>query len=334
VRIRIGVVGLSDSWERRYKPALLRMSEKFDIRAVYDEVAYRGRVQASELECDAADGFTCLIERDDVDAVYLLGGSWLGLEPVQAACRANKAIFLGRPVGVDMPCADEVLQAVQSSDVRFMVEFPWRFYPATVRLMELLASGLGAPQLAFCEQHVFESEKRAWACGQTDAECNEVALHLADWMRFVFSQNPTHVESTRSHLTAGPSRGFETLIARFSESAIGQATVHRFLQPQWTEAANFRRVSRFQVIAQHGVAFLEMPGEITWFDQSGRHDESFDMDRPLGEMLSDRFYRIVRHGLNPSPGLSDAVWARRMIIDARHSVSDRSAPSALHRTAG
>src|SRR5262249_26007365 len=106
------------------------MPDKFEVRAVFDEVAYRGRVQATELECDAADGFTCLIERDDVDAVYVLGGTWLGLEPVLAACRVGKAVFLGRFIGADTPGVDEVFQAVQSSGVPFLVEFPWRFYPA------------------------------------------------------------------------------------------------------------------------------------------------------------------------------------------------------------
>jgi hypothetical protein len=72
------------------------------------------------------------------------------------------------------------------------------------------------------------------------------------------------------------------------------------------------------------MAFLENPGEITWFDQSGRHDESLEMDRPLGEMLADRFYRIIVHGLNPSPGLSDMQWARSMVVRARH----RGDPSA------
>jgi predicted dehydrogenase len=331
----LGVVGLGDGWERRYKPALLRMSEKFEIRAVFDEVAYRGRIQATELECDAADGFTCLIERDDVDAVYILGGSWLGLEPVQAACRAGKAIFLGRFVGADTPCADEVLEFVRSSGVRFMVEFPWRFYPATIRLMELLASGLGAPQLAICEQHVFEAARPASSTARLEAASNDCMLHLADWLRYVFSQDPTVTQSMGGSFSTGPSRGFETLVARFGEACIGQATVRRFQQPQWSEAAGFRRAPSFQVIAQHGMAYLEMPGEITWFDQSGCHEESHDIDRPLGEVLSDRFYRIVRHGLTPSPGLIDAVWARRMVLEARHSHTE-SVPrgSVPHRTAG
>jgi predicted dehydrogenase len=225
-----------------------------------------------------------------------------------------------------------VIQALQSSGVRFMVEFPWRFYPATIRLMELLASGLGSPQLAFCEQHVFETDKSAI---RQESEGNNVMLNLADWLRFVFSQDPTASQLTGGCFSTGPSRGFETLIARFSNSCVGQATVLRFLQPQWTDAARFRRSASFQVVAEHGMAFLDMPGQITWFDQSGRHEESLDMDRPIGELLNDRFYRIFRHGLSPSPGLSDAVWARRMILEARDTHTEGMPRQSLaHRTAG
>jgi hypothetical protein len=141
---------------------------------------------------------------------------------------------------------------------------------------------------------------------------------MADWLRFVFARDPTSTRSLGEYkIGHGPSRGFETLIAEFGDSAVGQATVRRFLQPRWTEAAEFRRPPGFQVVAEHGMASLEMPGEITWFDESGRHDESLEMDRPLGELLADRFYRIIVHGLNPSPGLADMEWARRMVLDAR-----------------
>jgi predicted dehydrogenase len=326
---------LGDSWDRRHKPALLRMSDKFEIRAVYDEVSYRGRAQATELECDVADGFTCLIERDDIDAVYVLGGGWHGLEPVRAACRARKAIFLGRPIGSYTPCTDELIRDLQLSGVQFMVEFPWRFFPASIRLMELLASGLGAPQLAICEQHVLESEKGAWSASRSEPNGDSIMLQIADWFRFLFSQDPTSTQSFCDGLMPGPCRGVDTLVVRFGDACVGQATVLRFHQSQWTEAAKAGRNASFRVIAERGMAFLNMPGEITWFDQSGRHEESLDMDRPLGELLNERFYRIVQHGLTPSPGLDDALWARRIVREAREAQDSSSSPQSLaHRTAG
>jgi len=324
VLVRVGVIGLGENWERRHKPALLRYSDKFEVRAVFDEVAHRTKVQAAELDCDAADGFTCLVERDDVDAVFVLANTWCGVEPIRAACRARKAIYVGCPFGPNLAFADETIAELSSSGVRIMAEFPWRFYPATIRLMELLASGLGAPQLASCEQNVLVRAGSLAAGGrpQAEIEAADVVLHMADWLRFVFSRDPVRVQSLGEQtLEHGPCRHFESLVADFGSGGVGQVAARQFRKPQWTDAAKFRGSPSFQVVAEHGVAFVEMPGEVTWFDHAGRHDESLEMDRPLGEMLIDRFYRIVVHGLNPSPGLNDAARARAMLIEARHAHS-------------
>ncbi|MBI3465852.1 MAG: Gfo/Idh/MocA family oxidoreductase, partial [Planctomycetes bacterium] len=241
MRLRVGVIGLGESWERRHKPALVRMGDKFEVRAVYDEVAQRSRSQAAELECDAVDGFTRLVERDDIDAVYILSHAWYGVEPVRAACHARKAIYCAHPFSDAVPYTDEVIEAVRSSGVRFMVEFPWRFYAATVRLMELLASGLGAPQLVFCEDRVLVSEKSDAASPRRDRDGSDIALHMADWLRFVFGRDPTSIQSIGGHtILHGPCRGFETLVTEFDESCLGKATVCRYVQPQWAEAARFR----------------------------------------------------------------------------------------------
>jgi predicted dehydrogenase len=316
MRIRIGVVGLGEGWERRHKPALLRLSDKFEIRALYDEVAHRTAVQAAELECDAAGGFTALIERPDVDAVYFLGNSWSGAAPIQTACRLHKAIYHARQINGGCHAAQDAIDQIRRSNVRFMAEFPWRFYPATIRLMELLASGLGSPQLIFCDQAVMVPEKPGAAASRGELDAEDVTLYTADWMRFVFASNPVAVQSAAAS-PGGPCLGCETLAVEFGPTCLAQATIRRFAQPTWNEAAQFGRPPCFQVVAEHGVAFVQMPSDVTWFDRSGRHDETLEMERSLGEMLSDRFYRIVVHGLTPSPGLDDLDWARRIVAQAR-----------------
>jgi hypothetical protein len=184
--------------------------------------------------------------------------------------------------------------------------------------MELLASGLGAPRLALCDQRVLVPEKTARSPTRHETEWGEIGLHLVDWLRFVFSRDPCTIQSIGGYASDhGPCSGFETLVLEFADSCLAEASIRRYLQPKWTEAAQFRPAPSFHVVAEHGVAILEMPGEVTWFDESGRHDESLEMDRPLGELLSERFYRILVHGLNPSPGLSDARWARMLLREAR-----------------
>src|SRR3954468_16520678 len=86
IRLRVGVVGLGRLWEARHKPALLRLKDRFQVTAVYDQVMRRAEIEAAHLGCAAADGLVALIERPDVDAVYLLTPQWFGLYPIQLAC--------------------------------------------------------------------------------------------------------------------------------------------------------------------------------------------------------------------------------------------------------
>src|SRR3954467_4093281 len=82
-RLRVGIVGLGRLWEARHKPALIRLRDRFQVTALYDQVLRRAEIEAAQLGCAAVEGLTALIERPDVDVVYLLTPQWFGLHPIE-----------------------------------------------------------------------------------------------------------------------------------------------------------------------------------------------------------------------------------------------------------
>jgi len=38
---------------------------------------------------------------------------------------------------------------------------------------------------------------------------------------------------------------------------------------------------------------VDLPATLVWFDEAGRHQESLDSERPVGEQLLTHFYRAV-----------------------------------------
>ena len=64
----VGIIGLGSRWAKHYKPALLNLSERFQIRVVCDHVQERALSEARLLGCASAAGPTELLTRDDVDA--------------------------------------------------------------------------------------------------------------------------------------------------------------------------------------------------------------------------------------------------------------------------
>src|SRR4051812_33148901 len=85
VRLRVGVIGLGRLWEARHKPSLTRLRDQFQVTAVYDQVLRRAELEAAQIGCAAVEGLTALIERPDVDVIYVLTPQWFGLHPVEIA---------------------------------------------------------------------------------------------------------------------------------------------------------------------------------------------------------------------------------------------------------
>ena len=59
--------------------------------------------------------------------------------------------------------------------------------------------------------------------------------------------------------------------------------------PDWQEAISYRPLAGPQVSCERGIAFVDLPSTLVWFDEAGRHQESLESERPLGEQLLTHF---------------------------------------------
>src|SRR5580704_5803062 len=150
MKLRVGLIGLGSAWETRHRPALRALSDRFEVRAVCDQIALRAEQAAKEWNAQAVDGFRALAKRDDIDAVLMLAPQWFGCLPILAACEAGKSIYCANALELDLSQAREVRTRVERAGVAFITEFPRRQAAATLRLKELIVTRLGAPRLLFC----------------------------------------------------------------------------------------------------------------------------------------------------------------------------------------
>ena len=96
-QLRVGIIGLGRLWETRHKPSLMRLEDRFQITAVYDAVYRRAELEAAQIGCTACEGLSALIERADVDVIYLLSRQWFGLYPIFLACAVSKPVYCAAP---------------------------------------------------------------------------------------------------------------------------------------------------------------------------------------------------------------------------------------------
>ena len=326
MKLRVGLVGLGDAWDKRHAPALRTLSDRYDVRAICEQVYHRAESAAEEFGAEAVDGYRALAERSDIDAVMMLSPQWCGALPIVAACEAGKAVYCGAVLDLDREAALELKQRVQKSGVAFMAELPRRHAAATLRLKELIATHLGPPRLVFAHQRIRpRGPKDDGLPGRRPASATENLIELVDWCRYIVGREPESVLSTRHQVAGGEASDYEMLSLDFEASETGIATTVQiscgdYIMPEWPEAITFRPPAAMQIACENGIAFIDLPSTLIWFDSAGRHQESLETERPVGEQLLSQFHRAVTSLVHRSD-LDDAYRALMIVNTARDAQS-------------
>ncbi len=328
MKLRVGLVGLGEEWDRRHRAALRALSDRFEVRAVYEQVAQRAASAARDFDAQPVEGYHALAQREDVDAVLMLSQNWHGTLPIFAACEAGKDIYSATGLGTDLNRADVLKKRIEDSGVMFMAESARRHAPATNRLKELIVTRLGEPRLLFCHRRKLLNEPTngTQKCSPIDATTNQF-VEIVDWCRFIVGAEPTSVfalrhQSQDNHIGNDyemMSLDFSPPGAELGSGAVAQISQGSYIPHEWSEAVNFRVPADLQVTCQHGIAFVDLPAKIVWFDSAGRHQESLDSERPLGEALLSQFYRGVTSLVRNSNSLEDTYRALKVVMSAYDS---------------
>ena len=313
---------------RRYLPALRLLQDRFDVRAVFSTVSKLSENTAAEFQADPVDGYRCLVERCDIDAVMVLKPCWLGWLPALAACDAGKAVYWAGGLDFDPNAKRSVRDSIEKSGVSFMAELPRRFSPATLRLKELIATRLGAPKLVFAHRRMLSSPAPGASQGKTVVSPQNDLVELIDWCRYVVGRNPRAVSS--SHYGTEQSDEYRCLSLEFpgeeSKEMLppvrAQVSCGNYLSSQWQEAASFRPPAALQVCCQRGVAFIDLPASLVWFDEAGRHVESLETESPVGQQLLSQFHRTVTSLVRSLGSLDDAFRAASILAAAKQSETE------------
>lgn len=329
MKLRVGLVGLGSAWEVRHRPALRALSDRFEVKAICEPVAHRAEIAAREFSAAAVDGFRALAEREDVDAVLVLSGQWYGYLPILAACDAGKAVYCAASLDFDPDQARQIRERVEKSGVAFVAEFPRRQAAATLRLKELIATRLGQPRLLFCHQRVPNDGSGKAAPSNAAVSRKHDMVELVDWCRYVVGEEPTSVLGlSHKSLTNREDDDYEMMSLDFSpggepgSGVTAQISSGRYMPAHWPEAVTHRPPAALQVACESGIAFIDLPSTLVWFDRAGRQVESLDSERAVGEQLLSHFYRSVTSLVRNTAGLEDAYRAMVIVQQARLSHSE------------
>ncbi len=326
MKLRVGLIGLGDAWQQRHAPALRALSDRFEVRAICDQVGHRAQQAGAEFGANVVEGYRALVGREDIDAVLMLAPQWYGALPILAACEAGKAVYCAAGLDLDPQEARRVKQQVDNTGIAFVSEFPRRHALATIRLKELLATQLGPPELLFCHRRIAVPQAKCQLAGRTEEHSAVRDLvELVDWCRYVVGREPAWVTGLMHHGGGVRVEDYQMMSLDFSDRAspgtgpVAQISCGRYIPADWKEAVGYRPLAELQVGCENGIAFVDLPASVVWFDAAGRHQESLDGERPVGEQLLSHFYRCVTSLLRRTCDLEDAYRALWIVQQARRS---------------
>lgn len=298
------------------------------MTALYDQVLRRAEIEAAHLGCAAVEGLRALIERSDVDVVYLLTPQWFGFYPIEIACACRKPVYCALHVASEPEELESLAALVETSGIAFMPEFARRFYPATLRLRELLATTLGPPRLIVGQNRLFGFDRYGQPGPTTQLAPAPLLIdpgsYLLDWCSFLFQAEPVKLQAFGGTVLPnanppGAGADFESFVAEFSGGEMAQISYARYDRNAWGDASRFLPQPGFQVFAERGAAWLELPEHIQWSDAGGAYEERLPLEPTVGDVLNEQFYRLVQGQGSLAPTIRDALAIARRVSDLRQS---------------
>ena len=152
--------------------------------------------------------------------------------------------------------------------------------------------------------------------------------YLIDWCCFVFQSLPEALQGFRCQVLPSPDHAdqesdFESFSATFVGGSTAQMSYGRYHRVPWGDASRFLPAPGFQVFAERGAAWLEMPEKIQWTGPAGTKEERLALEPTVGDVLNDQFHRLVRGDHSLAPTIRDALEIARLANELRGSQGGR-----------
>jgi predicted dehydrogenase len=325
-KLRIAVIGLGADWQQRYLPALRSLRDRFSVIGIYHSVSALAESAARDLEAFGYDSFRALIANPDVEAVLILEDDWYQLQPLWAACEFQKGVFCGSEVDIQSLNSCGLQTAIAESGIPFMSGFTRRYAPATLRFKELIATRLGRPRLLFCHRRLASELTDLANTSALDRNSSRELLELIDWCKYIVGEDPDWIQAIRHVSRPSPKNAdYQILSLGFGDpesdpnAILAQISCGAYIPSVWTEAIAFRPPAAVQVCCEKGLAFLDLPSTLVWFDDAGRHQETLDTELPIGQQMLIQFHRAVASKSSLVSNLEETNEAIRILDQAKLS---------------
>lgn len=139
-KIKIGIVGCANIAKRSVIPALLQ-SECFELVAVASRTEEKAIAFANEFDTSYVVGYEHLLQRNDIDAVYLPLPTGLHDHWVKKCINYNKHILCEKSLAIDFETAKDMVVAAKSKGLVLMENYMFEYHHQHTIVKDIISSG-------------------------------------------------------------------------------------------------------------------------------------------------------------------------------------------------
>ena len=137
---RIGVVGFAHGHINPYIDSIRDFDDAVVV-AGWDEDKERGAAACELHGIEFVGNLDDLLDRQDIDAVFVTSQTNRHAEHAVAAAEAGKHVLLQKPMALTIEDCDEIVAAVRRTGVKFSMCYQMRADPVNLKIKELLDEG-------------------------------------------------------------------------------------------------------------------------------------------------------------------------------------------------
>jgi predicted dehydrogenase/threonine dehydrogenase-like Zn-dependent dehydrogenase len=303
-RPRIGVVGAGTFARSVLLPQLARNAE---IRAVATATGISARSSASRFGASLATTDTEEVLGDpDLDAIVIATRHDTHVAYAAAALRADKHVFVEKPLALDERGLREVEEAAAASEGALMVGFNRRFAPQVVRIKEKL--GGRGPLVLTYRVNAGRLPRAHWL-HDPDVGGGRIvgeACHFVDVAAFLCDGRPSVASAVALGHGSEPREDVVAATLTFPDGSVAQLVYSALGDPSLAK-------ERLEVLGESGAAVLDDFRELHL--HLGGRAETSQGKRDKGHRAElDAFLEACRSGVQPWPVADMAAVTRATFV--------------------
>tara|TARA_R110001592_G_scaffold156341_5_gene386764 strand:- start:3575 stop:4537 length:963 start_codon:yes stop_codon:yes gene_type:complete len=139
-RLKIGVLGCANIAKRSVVPAILTIPE-FELIAIASRTKEKAEEFASLFNCEAITGYQELLDRKDIDVIYMPLPTGLHEEWVMKALEAKKHILIEKSLAMNFDSAKKMVAKAKQEELLIMENFMFIYHGQHQFVKELINKG-------------------------------------------------------------------------------------------------------------------------------------------------------------------------------------------------